>query len=480
MRTSSNNQTSSYLLVSWLFLRGLALFYFAAFASMLVQIEGLIGSQGILPVRDWLSTIMLQEHGIPLFRVPTLFWFNASDTALMVSCGLGLLAAVALLLNILPRTALLLCYGLYLSLVQVGQVFTSFQWDAFLLETGFLAIFLTWGAKPTVFMFRWLLARFMFMGGVVKIASGDPNWANLTALNYHYQTQPLPSPLAYYAHFLPSEFQQFCVTVVLLIELVIPVLVFLPRRFRLVAAWCFIALQIGIILTGNYTFFNLLTLWLCLFLFDDRDLQRWLPFKLARKISAQPLYPGSVAYFCAVFWFGVILSINALSIWSANGQHSLAPPLKSLLRLVDAFSLINNYGPFAVMTTTRPEIIIQGSNDGSTWLDYRFKFKPDELSKGLTWNIPHQPRLDWQLWFAALKAPDVEHWLAMLMDRLLEGSKPVSQLFAENPFLDQPPLYVRALLYEYSYNPPELRASSGQLWRRKYLGELIPQTKLSR
>lgn len=464
--------------VSWLFLRGLALIYFAAFASMLVQIDGLIGSHGILPIRETLTAVAEQRPDSPYLGFPTVFWFDASDLSLKLVCGLGLVAAVLLLLNIVSRIALVLCYLMYLSIVQAGQDFTTFQWDSFLLETGFIAIFLTWGSTLCVLMFRWLLARFMFMGGIVKVASGDPAWTNLSALSFHYQTQPLPSPLAYYAHFLPYRFNQLCTFGVLVIELAAPFLVFFPRRYRLFAAWSFIALQSGIILTGNYTFFNLLTLLLCLFLFEDRDLKNCLPYRVANKIPFRPVHAGLTANTLAALWLCLSLLTCSITFWKSYTQRQLIEPLNTLLVQVSIFSLVNQYGPFAVMTTTRPEIIIQGSNDGRHWIDYPFKYKPGDLKRGLSWNIPHQPRLDWQLWFAALRAPEKDYWFTMLIKRILEGSPQVPALFAANPFPEKPPVYVQALLYRYYYSTPQQRADTGQLWQRDYLGELMPPTRL--
>ena len=285
--------SSNTVLISWLFLRGLALIYFSAFASMAVQIEGLIGANGILPVTTKLALFELFYQDQKFWQMPTIFWFNASDTMLTTVCFAGMATSFLLLINVFTRASLIACYLLYLSIVEVGQDFTHFQWDVLLLETGFLAIFLTWGSGIIVLLFRWLLARFMFMGGVVKLASGDPAWANLTALTFHYETQPIPTPIAYYAFQLPSWFHKICVGGVFFIELVVPFFVFLPRRFRVFACCAFILLQSGIILTGNYTFFNLLTILLCLFLLEDQDIAKIFPPRLKAFIQQKRVTPGS-------------------------------------------------------------------------------------------------------------------------------------------------------------------------------------------
>lgn len=457
------------IFIHWWFLRGLGLIYLSAFWSMMTQITGLIGINGILPLQGRLSNIAQAFPDEKYGYFPTLFWFGASDPALVGVCLVGAIAACLVTLNIITRTALIVCFACYLSITTAGQDFTSFQWDALLLESGFLAILLTWESPIIVWLYRLLVARFMFMSGVVKIASGDPSWANLTALNYHYLTQPLPSPLGYYAYFLPEWWHRLCTAGVLLIELPIPFLVFLPRPFRLFAAGCFVLLQAGIILTGSYTFFNLLTLLLCLFLFDDRDMVRITP-KWQRDRLMQCYKPATVfANLCAFVWAGFVVVILVTQIWMAQTQRLPFKPLSSLLQFASAFSVVNNYGPFAVMTTERDEIIIEGSNDGEHWLEYGFKYKPDNVGKPLGWNIPHQPRLDWQMWFAALSEPQPGGWFEMFMQRLQEGSPNVLGLLARNPFPKRPPNYLRAYLYRYTYTKPEQRKVTGQIWNRERL-----------
>jgi hypothetical protein len=467
-------QGPTYGIVSWLFLRGLALIYLAAFASMSGQIEGLIGAQGILPIQSKLIEIAQSSGSGKYWVFPTLFWLDASDRALMLACYAGMIAALLLLTNILLRPALILCYLLYLSITVAGQDFMSFQWDVFLLEAGFIGIFLSWGSQIIVFLYRWLIARFMFMGGVVKLASGDPAWANLTALDYHYLTEPLPTPLAYYAYFLPAWFHKFCVAGVFFIELVVPFFVFLPRPFRLFAAWSFIVLQSAIILTGNYNFFNLLTILLCLWLFDDRDFSGKLPLSLLSSIQDKPPHPGIAAHLFAGSWAAFVLIVCAITAWMHNFPGRTPQMLRSWVMVTSSFSMINQYGPFGVMTTERREIIIEGSNDGKTWQAYEFNYKPGNLYRGLRWNIPHQPRLDWQLWFAALEEPRLDSWFAAFMARLQEGSPPVLNLLSLNPFADHPPVFARAMLYRYHYISPEVRAETGQVWRRELIGPYWP------
>ena len=249
-----------YRFISWIFLRLLALIYIFAFASMAVQIEGLIGTQGILPIEVKLQELSNVIPNQKYWFFPSVFWFTASDSALLWVCYLGVISATSLFIDRASAVSLFVCYILYLSIAFAGQDFTAFQWDGLLLEVGFLAIFLTWGSGWIVFLYQFLLARFMFMSGVVKLASGDPNWSGLTALNYYYQTQPLPSSFAWYAHHLPQWFHKLSVLGVFFIELIVPVLMFIPGKFRSLVALCFVILQLFIILTGNYGFFNFLVI----------------------------------------------------------------------------------------------------------------------------------------------------------------------------------------------------------------------------
>ena len=436
---------------------------------MVTQIEGLIGANGILPLQGQLAHIAQAFPQEKYWYFPALFWFDASDIALKGVCFAGIAGACLVTFNIFTRAALIVCFVCYLSITTAGQDFTSFQWDVFLLESGFLAILLAWNSPIIIFLYRLLIARFMFMSGVVKIASGDPTWANLTALNYHYLTQPLPSPLGYYAYFLPEWWHKLCVSGVLFIELLVPLFVFMPRPFRLFAGWSFILLQLSIILTGNYTFFNLLTLLLCLFLFDDRDIARITPEWL-RALIEQHYQPATfAANLCAIVWAGFVIVVLTTHIWMAQTHRTPFKPLTTLLQVASAFAVINNYGPFAVMTTERNEIIIEGSQDGEHWLEYGFKYKPDAVDKPLIWNIPHQPRLDWQMWFAALGKPQPGGWFEKFMQRLQKGSPDVLALLAHNPFPKQPPAYLRAYLYHFTYTLPDRRAISGHIWNREKL-----------
>ena len=278
--------------MSWVFLRLLGAIYIIAFASLGVQILGLVGEAGIAPVGRYLDAAR-QGWGVAAYwRMPTLLWLNSSDAVLVAGTLVGLLLGFLVVLGLWDRPALVGLFVLYLSYVYAGQMFTSYQWDLLLLEAGFLAIFLTAGSRIVVWLYRWLIFRYMFLSGAVKLLSGNPTWQDLTALKYHFWTQPLPTPLAWYAAQLPEWVLAAATAVTLIIELVIVFLIFLPRRLRAFAAWCILLFQLAIMLTGNYGFFNLLTMALCVFLFDDAAMRRLLPRRLTTWLEYQCAAPG--------------------------------------------------------------------------------------------------------------------------------------------------------------------------------------------
>ena len=450
--------------VEWLFLRLLGAIYLAAFASLAVQITGLAGTRGILPLSGYLAGLSKALGARAYWEAPTIFWVAHGDRILEAACwvgaGISVLLISGLLAAYLERIALVSLYVLYLSLCTAGQDFLSFQWDSLLLEAGFLAIFLG-NSKTVILLFRWLLFRLMFLSGLVKLTSHDPVWHDRSAIAFHYFTQPLPTPLAWYMAQLPLAFQRWSTSVVLCIELAVPFLFFTPRRWRLVGAGLASFLQILIFLTGNYTFFNLLTLALCLFLLDDGALEK-LPFRV------RPARTNVIAVW-AVAVVILVLTISELPPDSEN----------ALVRTAAPFQIANTYGLFASMTVTRPEIIVQGSNDGVTWLDYIFPYKPAALDRPPRWVAPYQPRLDWQMWFAALGDYRSSPWFTNFMLRLLQGSPAVSGLLAKNPFPDAPPKYVRALLFDYRFTDFAERRATGDWWKREPRGLFFPAISLA-
>lgn len=482
----------SFSLASWLFLRLMGVVYLFAFLSLATQILGLIGQDGILPAKEFLATIDARVGTERYWYFPTLAWLSSSDTMLEAMSVGGVIGSILPIFDIAPVLVLSLIWILYLSLVTVGQDFLAFQWDSLLLEAGFLAVFLAprhfWprrsrNAAPPAIP-RWLLwlllFRLMFSSGVVKLASGDPTWHHLTALEYHYYTQPLPTPIAWYVHLAAPWFQHGSTVFVFFVELAIPFLIFAPRLWRFVGAGFLILLQFLIALTGNYAFFNLLAVALCLLLYDDAFLVRFFPRGLAERICVVTPRPRrsffrrwvTAPVALVIFTAGLLQIADLLSVqW-------VPPPAFHLLSGLGPLRIVNGYGLFAMMTTERPEIVIQGSNDGDNWLDYEFKFKAGDLNRAPRWVEPFQPRLDWQMWFAALGDYHSSPWFSHLMFQLLKGSPPVLALLARNPFPQSPPKYLRALVYDYQFTTWPERRARGEWWHRRLQGSFFPTVSL--
>ncbi len=462
------------ILVSFLFLRGLGLIYAAAFYSLAVQILGLVGRDGILPLPEYLAAARDGWGAEAYWQLPTLFWLDQSDALLVAGAWTGVALGLLVALGQAQRASLIGLWILYLSYVYAGQLFMSFQWDLLLLEAGFLAIFLTGGSAIVVWLYRWLLFRFLFLAGLVKVLSGDATWRQLTALDFHLWTQPLPAPLAWYGAQLPHWLLGTATAATLLIELVLAFLVFLPRRPRMALALFVIAFQLAIVATGNYNFFNLLTMLLCLFLLDDAGLRRLVPCTLTARAYRRAGPPGTTATALAALLAGLTVPIGLNLIWQPLMERNL-PLAGALGEALSPLLIVNPYGLFATTTTTRPEIVLEGSDDGRTWRQYVLPYMPGPPARTLTWNIPYQPRLDWQLWFASYGSVAQNRWTLRVAQRLLEGSGPVLKLFAANPFPDHPPRYVRAQLYQYRFADP----GSDAWWQRRLDGAYFPQLSLA-
>jgi predicted DCC family thiol-disulfide oxidoreductase YuxK len=549
----------TYFLPRWMFLRALGVIYLIAFVSLWTQIDGLIGHNGILPANRFMSAVGqqcdLERIGLDRFHlVPTLCWFNASDGFLHFQCAVGVALAIFLVMGIVPIPCLALLWLLYLSLATVGRDFLGFQWDNLLLEAGFLAIFFApwqfwpwrrvgrafqpagtggfpdagltgqecpvnpqtgmsaprrswqWCESPpsliALWLLRLLLFKLMFSSGCVKLASGDPNWRNLKALTLHYQTQPLPTWIGWYASQLPLWFQKFSCAMMFGAELGAPFLIFAPRRLRFCGAGAIACLQVLILLTGNYTFFNLLTLALCLLLLDDFALARLIPRNLFRRRGAGT--PGTVparaddvtktpetvlgAPNSRLSWpkfvtLPLAIVVGLLYLFQVSLTLGVRPvwfyPVAVADLWLSPFRTFNGYGLFAVMTTDRREIVVEGSDDGLNWRPYEFKYKPGDVTRRPGFVAPFQPRLDWQMWFAALGDYRQNPWFVYFCSRLLQGSPEVLALLEKNPFPNHPPQYVRAVFYDYQFTNFTERHKTGAWWKRELLGPYLPSCSLS-
>jgi len=463
-----------------LVLAGIGLCYLLAFASLGAQIRGLIGSDGLLPAAGLLSSVKAAYGPSRYWLLPSVAWLSASDAALSAYCWLGALASLGLIFGFAAGPSALLCWALYLSLSSIGSVFMGFQWDALLLEAGILACLLApwkWrsdkAAAPSrgaLWLIRLLLFKLLLQSSLVKLFSGDPSWRDLTALTYHYWTQPLPTPLAWWMNQLPLWAHKVTCLFMFVIELGTPFLILLPRRARAAGAIATSMLMVLIAAAGNYGFFNIITVVLCIACLDDRFFGR-----------DQPSQPDSAAPKARTWSIGVVAVLTlTIGLFETLSIFAVPPPspIQALSAAVSPLRSFNRYGLFAVMTRTRDEIAIEVSSDGRDWKEWPFPYKPGDPRRAPPWVAPHMPRLDWQLWFAALGAPSDSPWFGNLIVRLLEGVPSVTGLLGPSPLGGAKPLYARAVRLETTFASRDQRRADGSWWTRKRKGLFFPVVSL--
>jgi hypothetical protein len=526
------------MLPRWLFLRAIGLIYFSAFFSLLFQIRGLIGPDGILPASEYLAAVAKSAGAARFWYAPTLFWLSSSSHMLMAMCWLGLAASVLVVFNIFPRTSLFVCFVGFLSFVAAAGEFAGYQSDGMLLEAGFIVLFLApMGFRPGfavtqppiragIFLLLWEWFRIYFESGIAKMASGDPQWRNFTALDEYYSNGPLPTWIGWYLQHLPHWFHAATAFLTLALELVLVFMMFLPRRWRIVCFFIVTPWQIGVILTANYTFLNYLVLALGIFLLDDRFLQRFVPAGWREELGipstafmqtpfaestiepfkdgsgessetnslqsedaspdAAPAEPAAQAGWmrpvrhnltnlqltltCVMFVW-LFYASSTLLIWMLWRS---APLPSGPVVALEPFRIADRYGLFARMTRGRYEIEFQGSNDGKNWTTYNFGNKPQDPHEAPRIYAPYQPRFDWNLWFASLSDWRSDPVVVRTEERLLAGSADVAALFALNPFPQQPPRMVRAVIWQYWFSTPREKREQGIWWTRQLLGLYAP------
>ena len=494
------------LAARWLFLRALGLIFFSAFYSLLRQVRGLIGPDGLLPADQYLQAIRQVSGASRFFYVPTLLWLKSDSRSLLLLAWVGLIASVLLVLNFWPRGTIFICLVAYLSFISALQTFSSYQSDGMLLSAGFISLFFAppgfwprWGerhppSRASLFLLLVVWFTIYFESGVAKIASGDPEWRNLTAMDEYYQNGPLPTWIGWYAHHLPHWFHVGTAGFTLALELVLVWMALLPRRFRIVLFWMITPLQIGIIITSNYAFLNYLVLALGILLLDDKYLADLLPRSVREetKHAAELLPHGSAAGDISAHeksWAAARRAFSNFGLWAAAFFQAwvfyviaaqlvwmLVPRLplpSSPVAGLEPFRIANQYGLFAVMTRGRYEIEFQGSNDGKTWTPYPFRYKPQDPRVAPGIYAPYQPRFDWNLWFASLDNWQQNRFVIYAEERLLTGSPSVLELFADNPFPNAPPAQLRAVVWRYWFSD-RAEKQQGFWWRRELIGLYAP------
>jgi hypothetical protein len=454
-----------------LFQRGLGLVYLIAFLVALNQFRPLLGERGLLPVPLFVERVSFRDS-------PSLFFLFPRDGTFLVAAWAGVILSALAVTGLSERygaAASMLVWGslwiLYLSFVNVGQTFYAFGWESILLEAGFLAVFLgdasTRPQPILVWLLRWVLFRIMLGAGLIKLR-GDPCWRDLTCLDYHFETQPIPNPLSWYFHWLPSWLHRAGVAFNHFVELVVPFGYFAPQPVAMMAGVLTILFQFFLIFSGNLSWLNLLTIVLALPTLDGRLLSRVLP------MEAPPLHEPYAAQRVATLCLALLVVI--LSYFPVRNMLSSRQAMNvSYNRL----HLVNTYGAFGGVTRVRYEIVVEGTDaevimPSTLWREYAFKGKPGDPSRSPPQIAPYHLRLDWLMWFAALPPFHTHPWFVHFLAALLEGDPAVLGLLRQNPFPDAPPRHVRALLYAYRFTTPEERRETGRWWHRDLEGEYFP------
>jgi Lipase maturation factor len=452
--------------------RGLGAIYLIGFAVALRQFPALVGERGLDPA----SRII---RGTRFWQTPSLFHWSYSDRLLRVVSWIGILVSLAIVVGLASRAPLLVTmlswfvlWVLYLSIVNVGGRFYGFGWETLLLEAGFLAIFLgnaevppPW---PVILLFRWLAFRVEFGAGMIKLR-GDPCWRNLTCMEWHHETQPLPNPLSWFFHHLPRSIHRLEAVGNFVAQLILPFGLFLPQPFASVAAVLLIATQLYLVVSGNYAWLNWITIVVAAAGIADSTLG----------FGGAGVFAESPAWF-VVGVLGLSILIVVLSYYPVR---NLLSRYQAMNASFEPFHLVNTYGAFGTVGRTRYEVIVEGTDsdeltDATIWREYAFKAKPGDLKRIPPQVAPYHLRLDWLMWFLPLSPAYGEGWFPVFLGRLILGDPAILRLLRHNPFPDRPPIYVRARLFRYRFTTwAELR-STGAWWQRTYAGDFVPPVRL--
>jgi hypothetical protein len=467
-------QAPDYWLTRLVLQRALGVIYLIAFLVAANQFRPLLGEHGLLPVPHFLRQVTFMQ-------APSLFHIHYSDRALLVVAWSGVALSVSVVAgvpDVAPSWVAILIWfalwALYQSIVNVGQIFYGFGWETLLLEAGFLAIFLGAGptvpAWPLILLYRWLVFRVEFGAGLIKLR-GDQCWRDLTCLYYHHETQPMPNPLSWFFHHLPRPLHRVEVLGNFFAQLVVPFFLFAPQPVASIAGAFIVLTQTWLVLSGNFSWLNFLTMTLAISAFDDRALSLVLPVEVPHLM---PLPVG---------WQWLVVAVTVLVVvLSYRPVLNLISPRQLMNFSFDPFHLVNTYGAFGSVTKERYEIIVEGTSDpalgDSGWKAYEFKGKPGDPRRIPRQFAPYHLRLDWLMWFAAFESPYRHRWFIALMVRLLEGDRPTLKLLRTNPFPDRPPAAVRATLHRYRYSSFADLRGKRVWWVTSPAGDYLPPVVL--
>jgi hypothetical protein len=472
-----------YRLTRFVILRLLGFVYAVAFLVAAKQLVPLVGEYGLTPAVDYLHRVHtgMGSSFSGMMQLPTLFWFGISDHGLTVFAWAGFALSLVVLAGYANAIILAILWAMYMSIVHIGQIWYGYGWESQLLETGFLSIFLCPLIDPRPFqsrpppilvlwLFRWLGFRIMVGAGLIKLR-GDSCWRDLTCMYYHYETQPIPSPISRYLHFAPHWFHKIETAWNHFVELIVPWFSFGPRRARHIAGVLLISFQILLIISGNLSFLNYITIIPFLACLDDRLWRRILPTRLVRARDRTDAKPD-----LSRLQNGAALILSALVAWlSIAPVTNLVSARQVMNTSFDPLDLVNTYGAFGVVGRERDEIVFEGTDElvigGDTqWKAYEFKAKPGDPNRAPPFLAPYQPRIDWQIWFAAMASPGEYPWTLHFVWKLLHNDQATLSLLANNPFHDAPPRYIQARLYRYHFAPLGEKA----WWTREPIGEWLP------
>lgn len=479
-------------------LRLMGVIYGIGFLIVLEQGPALFGSQGLLPAQDFLKKVEAATQGgvSGFWHSPTVFWpdlLGASDTVLMLGGWVGLILSLILVSGFGNSILLFALWALYLSFVNIGQIFYGFGWEMLLLESGFLAIFLVpvmslrpfqeggRPPEPVIWMFRWILFRLMFGAGLIKVR-GDACWLDLTCMQYHYETQPLPNPLSFYFHGLPSWLNQIGVLFTHFVELVVPWGLFGPRKLRHLAGCLIIMFQLMLILSGNLSWLNYITIAVAFSCFDDRfwmhrisSVSSSFGTRLEAWYDRSHFSRGRLRDFAGARRIQVGLLGAFIFSLSLKPTLNLLSSAQLMNASFDSFHLVNTYGAFGRVTRKRMEVILQATQDPvigplTRWKDYEFKCKPGDPKRLPCLLSPYHYKIDWDIWFAAMESYQEHPWLVQLVGKLLKADAAALDLLASAPFGNFPPTFIRGELFEYRFAPQ----NSGAIWERIDRGLYLP------